>query len=227
MKTYGCSGTLGDTYVNLCILYHVAKREPIVCKHYTIHTNWHGLIKQIYSLLPNIRVEFINERDTVHPRIYSAFVPHRQSGKTLSSPEDWCAFPQFVFPKLSCLPERYVVLSPQSGRPDQGRILTQKIIDRIVKNSKYPVVVLGTGEVSQQVKGDNVINLTNKTSLLEAMGVAVRAQHVTTFQGIMSMVAASHRVQSDVYIRRTLDPHYSDRILPEWIPYHSVQEERL
>lgn len=227
MKTYGCSGTLGDTYVTLCILYRVAKKEPVVCKHYTIHTNWHGLIKQIYSLLPNICVEFINKRDAANPRIYSSFVPHKQFGTTLTSQEDWCVFPQFVFPKLSGLPERYVVLNPQSGRPEQGRILIKEIIDETIANSQYPVVVLGTGTIAKQVKGSNVLNLTNQTSLLEAMGVVSQAQHVTTFQGIISMVAASQRIKSAVYIRRVGDTHYNERIAPEWTPYHCIQEKRL
>lgn len=227
MQTYGCSGTLGDTYVTLCILYNTAKRGPIICRHYTIHTNWHGLIRQIYSLIPNIRVEFVNQRDVVHPRIYSSFVPHRKLGTTLSSPDDWCVFPQFIFPKVQHLPEHYVVLNPQSGRPDQGRVLTKKIMDRTIKNSQYPVVVLGTGKTSEQIKGDSVINLTNKTSLLEAMGVISRAQHVTTFQGLMSIVAASQQVQSSVYTRRVGDPCYNERVAPEWSPYHITQEERL
>lgn len=220
MKTYGCSGTLGDTYVTLCILYYIAKQEPIVCRHYTIHKNWHGLIKQIYSLMPNIRVEFINQRDTINSRIYSSFVPHRKFGTTLSSPDDWCVFPQFVFPKLSCLPKRYVVLNPQSGRLNQGRILTKKIINKTIENSQCPIVVLGISQISEQIKGKDVINLTNQTSLLEAMGVISRAQHVTTFQGLMSIVAVSQRVQSDVYIRSVGDPCYNERIAPEWTPYH-------
>jgi hypothetical protein len=227
MHTYSCSGTLGDTYVNLCILYYVATLNPIVCRHYTVHKNWHKLIKQIYSLIPNIRVEFVNKRDTANPRIYSAFIPHRQFGTTLASPDEWCVFPQFVFPKWSDLPEHYVVLNPQSGRPDQGRILTREIIDRTIANSQYPVVVLGTSSVSQQIKGNNVLNLTNQTSLLEAMGIISRAQHVTTFQGLTSIVSASQRIQSSVYIRKVGDPCYNERVAPEWSPYHIIQEERL
>jgi len=145
---------------------------------------------------------------------------------TLSSTDDWCIFPKFIFPELSRLPEHYVVLNPQSGRPDQGRMLNKRIIDRIVKDSQYPVVVLGTSQISKQIKGSNVINLTNQISLLEAMGVISRAQHVTTFQGLMSLVAASQRVQSSVYIRNIGDPCYTERVAPEWIPYHKIQEEK-
>lgn len=228
MRTYACSGSLGDTYINLCILYHSAKREPTLCRHHTPRKNWHKLIKQIYSLIPNIRVEFVKEPDTTNPRIYSAFVPHREFGKILSSPSDWCVFPQFDFPEFLGLPKNYVVLSPRSGRTDQKRMLTKAIIDRIIKNSQHPVVILGDSEISRQIKGDKVINLTDKTSLLEALGVISRAQHVTTFQGIVSIVAASQRVQSNVYIRRVEDtPSYSERIVPEWAPYHHIQEEEL
>lgn len=228
MKTYACSGTIGDTYVTLCILYRVAQRERILCKHHTDNKKWQELIRQIYSLMSNIQVEFVDKPDTVNPRIYSAFVPHREFGKILSTPDDWCVFPHFVFPKTPGLPERYIVLNPRSGRPDQKRILTQKIINTTIEDSHYPVVVLGVSEMAQQIKGNNVINLTNKTSLLEAIGIVSRAQHVTTFQGIMSIAAASQRVQSNVYIRHMLDsPSYSERIVPEWAPYHHIQKEEL
>lgn len=228
MRTYACSGSLGDTYVNLCILYHSAKREPIVCRHHTPRKKWHKLIEQIYSLIPSIRVEFVNEPDTINPRIYSAFVPHREFGTILSSPSDWCVFPQFDFPEFLGLPKNYVVLSPRSGRTDQKRMLNKNIIERTIKNSQHPVVILGNSEISRQIKGDKVINLTDKTSLLEALGVISKAQHVTTFQGIMSIVAASQRVQSDVYLRHVEDiPSYSERLVPEWSPYHHIQEEEL
>jgi hypothetical protein len=128
---------------------------------------------------------------------------------------------------MSQLPKDYVVLNPQSGRPDQGRILTKGIIDRVIKSSQYPVVVLGTGQASKQVEGDNVINLAGTTSLLEGMGVISRAKNVTTFQGIMSIVAASHRVPSDVYVRNVDVPNLDERIAPEWKPYHKIQEKKL
>lgn len=228
MRTYACSGSLGDTYINLCILYYSAKREPIVCKHHTPRNNWNRLIEQIYSLIPNIRVEFVDKPDTVNPRIYSAFVPHREFGAILSSPSDWCVFPQFDFPMFLGLPKNYVVLNPRSGRTDQKRMLTKSIIDKTIENSHHPVVILGTSKLARQIKGDQVINLTDKTSLLEALGVISRAQYVTTFQGIMSIVAVSQRVQSNVYIRRVEDiPSYSERIVPEWAQYHHIQEEKL
>lgn len=227
MRTYGCSGTLGDTYINLCILYHTARREPIVCRHYTTHTNWHKLIKQIYSLLPNIQVEFINQRDTVNPRIYSSFVPHAEFGVTLSSPDDWCLFPQFAFPHLSsCLPKSYVVLNPQSGREDQGRILTKEVIDKTIKDSQYPVVVLGTGQISERIKDDNVINLAGKTSLLEAMGIASKASHFYGFQGLMSFVAMSHRIESKVYANNEGYIHAILARMPkQWEQYCSIVRE--
>lgn len=227
MRTYGCSGTLGDTYVNLCILYYMAKRKPIVCRHYTIHTDWHVLIKQIYSLLPNIRVEFINQRDTDNPRIYSSFVPHEKFGEVLSSPDDWCIFPDFVFPETEVeLPDKYVVLNPQSGKPNENRSMKAETIDKILKISKEPIVIIGTDSRHKNIVAENVINLIGQISLLEAMRITSRADCFMGFQGLMSFVAMSYRVLSDIYARQQSDISAIEARLPqEWEQYCSIMRD--
>ncbi len=227
MRTYGCSGTLGDTYINLCILYHVAKLESIVCRHYTIHIDWHGLIKQIYSLLPNIQVEFIHQRDVVNPRIHSTFTHHEELGTTLSSPNDWCVFPQFVFPKTNIqLPDKYTVLNLKSGKPNENRNIKEDTINGILTTSKEPLVVIGTGNKHKNIVAGNVINLVGKTSLLEAMRIVSKADCFIGFQGLMSFVAMSCRIKSEVYVRSESDIHaISIRVPEQWKKYCSIVRE--
>jgi len=64
MKTYYANGTIGDTYIILCKLYSMAMKEPILCKHLIVYENLRPTIKEIYGLLPNISIEFINEQSS-------------------------------------------------------------------------------------------------------------------------------------------------------------------
>ncbi len=225
MKTYSCSGTLGDTYLNLCILYNIAIKKRIVCRHYTIHKNWHGLIKQIYSLLPNIHVDFIDERDIVNTRIYALFALQEKYGNELNTNKEWCVFPKFTFPKFPSLPERYIVLSPQSGRDGQKRILNQHTIDRVIKKASDHIVVIGNTKKSASIQGSNIINLTNKTTLLEAMGIVSRAQKMVTHQGVMAVVSLSHRIPSEIHMNLPQDIAFkTSRIAKEWEQYCNLVE---
>ncbi len=221
MHTYSCSGTLGDTYINLCILYNLAIEESVLCKHYTLAPQWHSLIEQIYSLLPNIRVEFVSERSTSHPRIHSAFSHQEEHGDEFTRPDEWCVFPEFVFPETEIeLPDRYMVLNPQSGKPKENRNIDGKSIREILKTCADPVVVIGTGKKHKDILGANVINIVGRTSLLEAMSIVSKASHFCGFQGLMSFVAMSHRVQSDVYVRSESDIHAILTRMPEqWKQY--------
>jgi len=224
MHTYSCSGTLGDTYINLCILYNFAIKEAVLCKHYTLVLQWHSLIEQIYSLLPNIRVEFVSERATSHPRIHSAFSHQEKHGDEFARPDEWCVFPEFVFPKTEIeLPDRYTVLNPQSGKPKENRHIEGKSIHEILKTSVDPVVVIGTGKKHKDILGSNVINIVGRTSLLEAMSIVSKASYFCGFQGLMSFVAMSHCVQSDVYARSESDIQAISARMPEqWKQYCSI-----
>lgn len=225
MHTYSCSGTLGDVYITLCILYHIATKGPVICRHYTTAEHWHGLIRQIYSLLPNVTIEFVKQREMLFPRIHSTFVGQQQHGDVLFSPDDWCVFPRFSFPELISLPKDYIVLNPQSGSNHQGRILKQKTIDHVIKVAQYPIIIIGNNEAAERIVGDNVINLTNRTSLLEAMGVVSKARQMITFQGVMSMVSLSHKIPSDIHICRPEDRVFvTHRVAPEWKQYCNIVE---
>ena len=206
MKTYGCSGTLGDTYLNLCILYHIAIKECIICRHYTVVKSWSPLIRQIYSLLPNIHIEFVNERDTLHTRIYALFSLQEKHGDELNTQRDWCFFPKFVFMTTNFnLPPEYMVLCPKSGKPSENRDIKDSTIDKIIRTSKLPIVIIGTSKDYINIIGKNIINLVGRTSLLEAICIVSNATSFVGFQGLMSFVAMSHRVPSYIHTRQPYD----------------------
>lgn len=227
MHTYVCSGTLGDTYINLCILYNLAVKEEVLCKHHTLILEWHSLIEQIYSLLPNIRVEFIEKRKMSYPRIYSTFSHQEKYGDQFTKPEEWCVFPEFVFPKTDIeLPDKYVVLSPQSGKPNEIRRIKEKSISKILNTYVDPVVVVGTEVKHKNILGKNVVNIVGKTSLLEAMCIVSKARHFCGFQGLLSFVAISHRVYSDVYAESNNDIRaIFVRMSEQWKQYCFVIKE--
>lgn len=227
MRTYSCSGTLGDTYINLCILYNIAMQEVIWCKHYTLMLKWHPLIKQIYSLLPNIHVEFVAKRAILYPRIHSAFSHQKKYGDHLALPEEWCVFPEFVFPKMDIqLSDNYIVINPKSGKPNENRRLSEAAINTILKTSKEPVVIIGENKEYKDILGKNIINLIGETCLVEAMSIVSKAKHFYGFQGLMSFVAMSHRVKSEVYVKNESDIHAIFARMPQqWEQYCSIVRE--
>ena len=122
---YKCGGTLGDTYIHLCILYKLALTDEIHIYHRTKHKYWHDHIRDIYSLLPNIEVEFTDAIDSIRcPSVYSTF--HDQKEKKFLEP-----FPDFHYPDHHItLPHKYSIIVPTSGKPnerarniDKGRVM--------------------------------------------------------------------------------------------------------
>lgn len=227
MHIYSCSGTLGDTYINLCILYHIAIKEVVLCRHYTAMLQWHSLIKQIYSLLPNIYVEFVTKREMSYPRIYSTFLHQEKYGDHFAQPDKWCIFPEFVFQETNTkLPDRYTVLNPQSGKPGENRSIDEETISSILKISKEPIVVIGTDKRYKNILGTNVINIVCKTSLLEAMCIVSKANYFHGFQGLMSFVATSYRVHSNIHARSKNDIHAIFTRMPkQWEQYCVIVRE--
>jgi len=225
MQVFSCSGTLGDTYTTLCILYRLAKRCEIIrtqmiCNHYTKINHWRQCIKDMYSLLPSIDMNFVETRDIQNTRIYSDFKNHKDKGKTLNKERDWCLFPKFVFPRTIELPNKYIVIVPQSGRQEQGRLIPKSRISIITQSLDLPVVVIGNSQYAKKIQGRNIINLTGETSLLEAMGIVASAHRACIFQGLMAMVALSHKIQSDVFVANKTDMAFvTNRLAEQWKPY--------
>ncbi len=201
--------------------------EKIICKHYTLFIDWHKSISQIYSLMSNINVEFVNQRDMIHPRIHSTFDCHERLGKTLSDPGDWNIFPKFEFPMSRLLlPNKYMVLSPYSGKPSENRRMSDRAINRIIRSSNHPVIVIGNRHQQIDAKYAHVINLVGKTSLLEAMSIVSGANIFVGFQGVMSFVAMSNCVNSTIYTRQVSDVRSIKVRTPrQWLRYCSIVED--
>lgn len=189
-------GTLGDTYI--CVCHWINKRQPIEVLHYTRHSYWHKEIRDIYSLLPNVRnVTFTEKRPGEK---WSS--PYSKVNRMIGELEP---FPKFSFPESKFDPgEPYIALCPKSGKPSENRRMRREEVDRIVRKAPMPVVVIGPGE----------------TSLLEAMGLVSRARKFFGSQGLMSFVALSHKVQSTVYVPNEREYlAFRGRLARPWIKF--------
>jgi hypothetical protein len=188
--------------------------EDIRVNHFTKIKAWRPLIREIYSLLPNVSVKFISNKG---PFIW------RRKEAARGNP-----FPEFEFPKSSHpLPEKYTVLAPQSGKPlryERGRTMRQEEVDKALKASPYPVVVLGISQARESVQKEinyhKALNLIDKTGLLEASGIVQGAESFVGFQGYLAYVALSQRVPSIIYVNGQKEwEAFTIRIFKKWLPY--------
>ncbi|GAG95106.1 unnamed protein product, partial [marine sediment metagenome] len=146
MKTYYTTGTIGDAYVIVCKLYVVAKQEQILCKHYSGLEEVERTIREVYSLIPNINVEFINKRSS-DINVWGTFEPcqlkQEWSRYNLKQPK---YYPEFELGNLSHfnLPDAYVTLQIKAGtHAPYSRSLSIDTIREILNGSKLPVVIIG------------------------------------------------------------------------------------
>jgi len=207
--TFGCSGTCGDTLVNVLKLYRLSHRVPISVLHYTIHENWHGKIAEIYSLLPNVTVGFIPHRDSRHKRIHSDF---DHSDKMDVEP-----FPDFTLPDYP-MPKNYNVIAPKSGKSNEGRELHPSEVEDMIDDLENPVII-GSPD-STNYCGDYV-DLRGHTSIKEAFSVIRRARSYTGMQGVMGIFALSQGIPTSMFCKtqETYDAIHRRMLLLEWKDY--------
>lgn len=213
---YYASGTLGDTYVIVCKLYGIAISNKIVCKHYTVHKNLYEKIREIYSLLPNIDVEFINNRPRSSKVLCGSFLNLETERRAYGF--EVTTNPIFKLEGILNfgLPKKYNVIQLVSGTT-RSLALSQKVINKIILESNLPLVVLGTDAV--KCEEGNVIDLRGKTSLKDAVHIIRRCNHFYGGQGLLSFVAVSQKIFSNVYVKNKSDIHaVKNRIecTPEW-----------
>lgn len=208
MKIYYTTGTIGDAYVILCKLYSVAKKEKILCKHYPGFERLQPAIRDVYSLMPNIDVEFISER-SLDVNLWGTFEPGQlkkeRSRYGLKQPE---YYPEFELGNLRHfnLPEAYVTLQIKAGTHDFGsRSLVADTVREILGDSKLPVVVIGERTAILPAGSINTLDLRDRTSIKEVIGIIKNSVHFYGLLGFLSFVAASHRVMSDLWIKSPLD----------------------
>lgn len=205
MKTYYASGTVGDAYVILCKLYSVAKKEKILCRHRTRYEGLRSTIKDVYSLIPNIGVEFIKARSS-DVELIGAFHyqgKEREKNRYNLKPE---YYPEFESGDISHfrLPEAYEILQIRAGSHG-SRSLLPEAINRILNGSRLPVVLIGENSTGFPTGNSNAVDLRGKTSIKEVVGIIKESIHFYGLLGFLSFVAVSHKIKSDVYLKSQLD----------------------
>lgn len=239
MKTYYTGGSLGDAYVIVCKLYSIAKNEKILCKHYTVDDAIKPAVSEIYSLMPNIAIEWRD--DDEYLGITGQFLHHKLRGEQMTYlPEENMynlrleRHPEFELGSVERfkLPDDYVVLQLQSGaNPKKIRQVSTEEIDEVLKDSEYPIVVIGKDDVDVSRIEDRIIDLRWITSIKEAIHIIKCANHFYGCLGLLSLVALSHRVYSTLYMPLYLkDKHaYESRIFPivEWRRYADGSQNRI
>lgn len=205
MRTYYTSGTVGDAYVILCKLYNVAKKEKIQCSHYTAYEKLEPIIGDIYSLLPNINVQFRKSKSPAM-ELWGSFCPQRQKAEKI----EYNLVPEY-YPELELanisrfnLPEDYEILQIRAGSHG-NRSLPPETIHGILDKSKLPVVLIGENSITLPAESFNAMDLRERTSIKEVVSIIKEGRHFYGPLGFLSFVAVSHRIMSDVYIKSQLD----------------------
>ena len=104
--------------------------------------------------------------------------------------------------------------------------MSDRAINRIIRSSNHPVIVIGNRHQQIDAKYAHVINLVGKTSLLEAMSIVSGANIFVGFQGVMSFVAMSNCVNSTIYTRQVSDVRSIKVRTPrQWLRYCSIVED--
>jgi len=205
MKTYYAGGTIGDAYVILCKLYSVAKKEKILCRHHIRYEGLRPTIKDIYSLIPNISVEFTSEKES-DVELTGAFRyqgQEREQNRYNLNPEYYPEFESGDIGRFR-LPEAYETLQITAGSHGGRQILSQSI-KTIVNGSRLPVVLVGENSAGISAGNSNAVDLRGKTSVKEVVGIIRESRHFHGLLGFLSFVAVSHKIKSDVYLKSQLD----------------------
>jgi len=191
MKEYFGEGTLGDTYI-ITLKAMALGTESIKIKHLTKHTYWHREIREIYSISPNIEVEFVDKKHT--DLIELTTDCHEQ---------EMVFFPEFNIVNGYTANREYIVIQPHAGK-DKGEgnnkeINVSSVITAVNQLKESNIVILGTKEKYKEVQAPNVINLINKTNILAAIAVTANAKEFIGPEGLLAFVSLSQKKKSNVF----------------------------
>lgn len=194
MKTYYTRGTIGDTYIILCKLYSVAKKEKILCRHYT-HERLKPVIKEIYSLLPNIHIEFINAINQIYIKGAFHYPGYEIEQNEYNLKPEY--YPEFELGSIERfnLPKSYEVLQTIAGNR-QNRKMSMEVIEEILASTKLPMVFIG--EIDERINRNK--DVCRCTSIKQDINIIRNSKHFYGTQGFLSYVAVSQRVQSTVFV---------------------------
>lgn len=177
-------GTLGDSYITVCRLY---SSDVDTVLHYNPIIEWNSNIEKIYSLLPSLKVTISNDiKDND-----SNFIP-------LPKYDDMTWFPEFFTKKYN-----YNVIQTNSGKPEEyqknHKLLSKDVIYDYINYNNGNFILIGTTSYYETIKHHRLINLVNKTSILEAMKIVAESASFFGPEGLMSFVAISHKVYSTIF----------------------------
>jgi len=232
MKTYYAGGTIGDTYIILCKLYRVAVKEKILVKHYTRHKGLEKTIREIYGLLPNIKVEFLKNQ-TEKTRLIGAFQFLGQEAEQNKYSLQTEYYPEFDIGEIKRfnLPKTYDVLQISAGR-SKGRILSKKDINASLLNSEkareLAVVILGSPGV--KISSNNrILDLRGKTTIKEAVSIVRGSFLFYGPAGFLSFVAVSHKIWSVVFLTSDIRQACACRMgaVDEWKKYYLPRNQEI
>jgi hypothetical protein len=192
MEVY-IEGTLGDAYMANCILYE-HRDKPITVYHYTECTYWLEEIKDIYSLSPNIEVSFVDEPFSDKDKRKIVPLPKINSGMTYFP--EWREIDNNIE-----INEDYTVVLSHSGKPIKigrnAKYFDETAILHFIKQKPEKIVLLGSEERYSEI--GSCINLVNKTNILQAIDIVRKAKKFVGPEGLLSFVALSHNVHSDIF----------------------------
>jgi hypothetical protein len=179
-------------------------KDKIKLLHSTSHPEWHSNIRKIFSLIPNVsEIKFCNSKNRICNKEYP-FLMHFTK-RCPGDPEEFEMnfFPNFQFNSNYHFNFPYIVIQPKSGREEQKKEIPIKIIEKIINNSKYKVILIGTSKKFESIK--NCINLINKTTLFDAFSIIQNSKYFIGFFGLMTMVALSNKINCNFIYQREVE----------------------
>lgn len=194
---FRASGTLGDTYIIACKLLAMADM-PIVMEHKTKCDYWHGKIREIYDMVPHVRVEFVEEDNPELMRI---------SEGVHEEPLNMEYFPQWSVPTKFNFDMDYAVVQAHAGKPlskdreldglTNTKWFNKEYIEYLIESNDVPIVLLADEEMYNEI--GNCINLTKWTTIYEALYLISQAKYFVGFEGMLGFMALSQEIHSTLY----------------------------
>lgn len=205
MKNYYTGGTLGDTFIIVCKLYSIAKKERILCRHHTRHESIRPIIREVYSLMSNIEVEFV-EPDRTRMKIQGWFDPQSCKLELEKYGLEVEYYPEFDLADIAHfnLPKSYNVLQLESGIGNKRR-LSSSIIGRILNDSEFPMVIIGKDFRQIPMGRHEIVDRRGDTSIREVITIIKNSKHFYGPQGLLSFMALSQKILSTIYLMSESD----------------------
>lgn len=186
MKEVSARGTLGDAYVISCKIKAI--KDIVHVFHHTKHSFWRGIISEIYSLLDNAKITFVDS-----PRLDIEEITSDVHEQEMNFFPRWDVKGHFTVIKP------YIVVQPHSGKPMGGnsKQLPKFFLQSILSTSAYQCALLGTDKKYETIT--NCVNLIGKTTITDSIQIIRNAEKFIGPEGLLSFIAASYKIKSTIY----------------------------